>query len=256
MKTGGFTGNSFLRPRWPAPASVNSLFTLRGGGHSAGPYASFNLGDHVGDRDESVRRNRELLLGEAGLERVCWLHQVHGTGVVEADARTAVQEADAVWTSTPGLGCAIQVADCLAVLIASPDGSRVGAAHAGWRGLCQGVVPALMRAMELHEKDAVVWLSPAIGQAAFEVGPEVVEAFSHSSSFAGVPIELAFTRGSGDSWHADLAGLAQLQLRALGCSSVFGNSTCTYEHEGTFFSYRRDGVTGRMAALIWISRLA
>lgn len=195
-------------------------------------------------------------MADQGINNICWLSQVHGTRVIRAIKPTdtgMLPAADAVWASEPGIACAILVADCMPVLVTNRQGSVVGAAHAGWRGLCAGVIPNLLEAMALDPEDALVWLGPAIGQDAFEVGPEVLDSFQNSRPFQGLEVRDAFVSGQGDRLHADLYKLAKMQLSAMGCRSIFYDNLCTYTHSDRFFSYRREGATGRMAALIWIN---
>ncbi len=234
-----------LLPDWNLPASVRAVMTTREGGRSRGPYESFNLGAHVGDDDEAVHANRRRLAARLGLVREpAWLRQVHGATVVRAESVTEDTEADASWTDQPGVACVVMVADCLPVLLASRDGERVAAAHAGWRGLAAGVLEETVRALGGGELTA--WLGPAIGPDRFEVGPEVREAFvARSPEHAQ-----AFREGDGDRWLCDIYLLARRQLAALGVHDVHGGGFCTVT-DPRFFSFRRDGVTGRMAALIW-----
>jgi len=230
-----------------------ALSTTRDGGVSEAPYANFNLGDHVGDDAEAVRGNRDRLAqwlppGAA----ITWLEQVHGVDVVEAGDAASPPRADAAWTDTPGRVCAVLTADCLPVLFTTRQGSRVAAAHAGWRGLAGGVLEATVRALGAPPADLMAWLGPAIGPGAFEVGPEVREAFLAGP---GEP-EGCFVPGGARPGHflADLYGLARARLGALGLEAVYGGGYCTLAEEGRFFSYRRDGPTGRMATCIALSQ--
>lgn len=235
-----------ITPDWPAPARVKSLMTTREGGVSAEPYASWNLGDHVQDDSLAVAANRALLRQNLPAEPV-WLNQVHGTLVVQADAVIGVPDADAAFTRQPGTVCAVLTADCLPVLFCARDGSVVAAAHAGWRGLAAGVLEATLFAMGVVPDKVMAWMGAAIGSRAFEVGAEVRDTFIASHPQAAA----AFTPHR-DKWLADLYRLTRIRLEACGVTTVSGGGLCTYTDAACFYSYRRDGVTGRMATLIWI----
>ncbi len=237
----------WLRPQWAAPAGVRALMTTRAGGVSHGPYASFNLSERVGDDPFAVEQNRAVLRAVLPHDPV-WLHQVHGVDVVDAAAVSAPVTADAAWTRSHRVVCAVQVADCMPVLLADRAGTVVGIAHAGWRGLAAGVIERTAEAMRVAAGDLVAWLGPAIGQDAFEVGPEVRAAFLERDADAAP----AFRPGAPGKWHADLAALARLRLARLGVAAVAGGTWCTFTDEARFFSYRRSRVTGRMAALVWL----
>lgn len=255
----GVSGPDIIFPRWPAPAGIHAAFTLRSGsGISQPPFDTCNIAAHVGDEPHAVAGNRARLRASLGLpEEPAWLEQVHGNRVVDLDTgglgetRLAGSPgADAAVTRAPGRICAIQVADCMPVLFAAADGSAIGAAHAGWRGLAGGVLEATVRAMRTPPEELLVWLGPAIGQSHFEVGEEVRAAFMAADTGAAA----AFTANQRGRWQCDLQTLARRKLAALGVSGpcVFGGSWCTYADAGRFFSYRRDGRCGRMAALIWM----
>ena len=237
----------FLVPDWPAPAQVGALSTTRGGGVSAPPYGSLNLGDHVGDAPAAVVENRRRLVAALPAPP-CWLRQVHGTEVVDA-ARAAVDcEADAAFTRTPAAVCLIMTADCLPVLFCDRAGTVVAAAHAGWRGLAAGVLEATLHSMAVAPGDVLAWLGPAIGPAAFEVGDEVRETF-----VAGDPAAVsAFRVHSAGKWRADLFLLARQRLLRAGVTAVYGGGVCTFSDPERFFSHRRDRQTGRMATAIWL----
>ncbi len=249
---------SFIFPDWPAPASVRAAFTLRTGGISVPPYDTLNAGAHVGDAAEAVAENRRRIREQLRLPgEPVWLEQVHGIEVVElapgkgggaSAAVAAPPRADAVVTRNAGRVCAIQVADCMPVLFAARDGSAVGAAHAGWRGLAGGVLEETVRKLGVPPAGLVAWMGPAIGRAHFEVGGEVRDAFLSNDPGAGVVFDL----NSRGRWQCDLYALAKRRLAALGVGSVSGGEWCTYADASRFFSYRRDGQCGRMAALIWI----
>jgi len=238
-----------IRPDWPLSDSIQAFTTTRAGGVSRAPWESFNLGDHVGDHPAAVAANREQLQQFLGRARPQWLSQVHGIQVVEARAGGPVQEADASWSSTPGVACTVLTADCLPVLFADPAGPRVAAAHAGWRGLLNGVLEATLACFDAPER-VQIWLGPAIGPLAFEVGPEVRSAFC--DQHAGAEIAFVPSPLHPGRWLADLYQLAWQRLARAGVTQVSGGEYCTFTQQDLFFSYRRDGVTGRMASLIWI----
>lgn len=236
-------------PDWPVPPGVHALQTTRCGGVSRGKWQSFNLGTHVGDRPDDVAANRALL--ESALpSSPLWLSQVHGISVCDADRPqpTDPPEADAVLSRQSGRVCVVMTADCLPVLLCDHSGSVVAAAHAGWRGLQAGVLEATIAAMRVAPAKLSVWLGPAIGPAAFEVGAEVREAFVAADERAAD----AFTAGADGRWLADLYLLARQRLVRAGVSEVHGGGACTLQEPERYFSYRRDGVTGRMATLIWL----
>ena len=284
----------WLVPDWPAPAGVQALCTTRAGGVSQGPYVSMNLGTHVGDDPQAVQTNRARLQAALGQStpgaRPVFLSQVHGTGVAALTASTPDNtEADACVATDAGVVCTIMVADCLPVLLAHTSGAVVGAAHAGWRGLAGqsgvGVLESAMRALcerfqalslvnkaqaaienvaneadgfEAVARGTLAWLGPCIGPQAFEVGPEVREAFcaagpQYSACFVPSPTQQG-------KWLADLAGLARLRLQAMGVTRIYGNDSsaawCTVTQSARFFSHRRDtallGGSGRLAACIWL----
>lgn len=255
-----------LHPDWPAPASVRAAFSLRNGGVSGPPWASLNLGTHVGDDLAAVRENRRRLAVALDLPaEPCWLEQVHGTEVWRPGpgvtpigsmpfAPTAPPRADAVVVDRPGVVGAIMVADCIPVLFCDRDGRRVAAAHAGWRGLVAGVLENTVVAMGLPPSRLLSWLGPAIGPARFEVGGEVRETFLDAAGPDAVARTAAhFRPGQGDRWMCDLTGLARDRLQALGVAAVTGGEWCTASDPARFFSHRRDAPrTGRMAALVWI----
>ena len=239
-----------LTADWPAPARVRTLVTTRDGGVSLAPYASLNLGQHVGDDPAAVAENRARLRACLPAEPF-WLNQVHGIGVQEAcaDAPDVPPDADAGFTRQPGVVCAVMTADCLPVLLTDRSGSVVAAAHAGWRGLCNGIIEATIARMAVPANDILAWLGPAIGPDAFEVGPEVRAAFmahdpTAASAFAAIP---------DGKYLADIYLLARQRLNACGVTDVHGGDACTVTERERYFSYRRDGRTGRMASLIWLA---
>lgn len=239
-----------LIPDWPAPPGVRAVSTLRSGGLSQGPWASLNLGLGVGDDDHRVLENRRHLREVLGLAREPgWLRQVHGSAVVDlACCVQALPEADASLARGPVGVCAVLTADCLPVLFCDRDARVVAAAHAGWRGLAAGVLEATIDAMGCAPERILAWLGPAIGPRAFEIGPEVRAVFlEHDPACAA-----DFVPGQGDRWLADLQALARRRLMARGLQDIHACRACTFSEPERFFSYRRDGRTGRMASLIWL----
>ena len=235
-------------PDWPVPQNVKALQTTRNGGTSAVPYDSLNLGDHVGDVPLTVMRNRMLLAPLLPSEPV-WLRQVHGTTVTDTSvAGCGSPEADACMSRDRGAVCVVMTADCLPLLLCDEQGSVVAAVHAGWRGLCDGVIEQAVQAMNVPTQTLLAWLGPAIGPQAFEVGDEVRDAFIARQAGA----ESAFAAHAPGKWLADLYRLARLRLVALGINRIYGGGLCTYTERERFFSYRRDGTTGRMGTFIWL----
>lgn len=241
----------WIVPDWPVPPNVRALITTRTGGLSVCPYASLNPADHVGDDPQAVRRNREIV--RAALPNdPHWLKQVHSALVyrVSGDALT-VPEADAAVSAQPNQVCVVLTADCLPVLFCADDGSEVGAAHAGWRGLAAGILERTVESMTLPGARLLAYLGPAIGPRAFEVGPEVRAEFVAGDAQAAA----AFQSVAGsDKYLADLYLLARQRLARVGVTRIYGGDFCTYSEAQRFFSYRRDGATGRMAALIWLDK--
>lgn len=234
-------------PDWPAPAHVKALQTTRLGGISGAPYDSLNLGGHVGDAPLAVARNRMLLSTLLPSEPV-WLEQVHGTAVANSDAASCRPQADACIARHRAAVCVVMTADCLPVLLCDKQGSVVGAAHAGWKGLAAGVIEATVQAMNAVPQNIMAWLGPAISQNAFEVGDEVRATFvKHDPQAAS-----AFIPGQSGKWFADINALARLRLNTLGITQIYGGDYCTYREREKFFSYRRDGMTGRMGTFIWL----
>lgn len=257
----------WIVPDWPAPARVRALSTTRHGGVSAAPYGladgsvgGLNLGTHVGDAREAVDTNRARLAGRLpALPR--WLEQVHGCGVATADDTEGadVPRADASVSARAGHVCAIMTADCLPVLLCDRAGTVVGAAHAGWRGLCAGVIEATIERMAPRAGAApewLAWLGPAIGPSAFEVGAEVRAAFLAAAlDHERATVEAAFVAvpATPGKYLADIYALARTRLARAGCTAVYGGDACTVTDAERFYSYRRDGVTGRMATLVWLA---
>ncbi|CAG0940668.1 Polyphenol oxidase [Gammaproteobacteria bacterium] len=252
MAQGAVTGIELVEPDWPAPRRVRAVATTRRGGVSRGVHASLNLGDHVGDDPAAVAENRRRLAHALGLATApCWLRQVHGTAVADAGGAGPLPQADAMVASMPSAACVVLTADCLPVLFCDAAGSRVAAAHAGWRGLAAGVLEATVAALVasgVQAGDLLAWIGPAIGKAAYEVGDEVRAAF-----LAGDPRAASgFTANAGGRWQLDLPGLARQRLAAAGVRRVYGGSLCTHADPQRFFSHRRDGNCGRQATLVWL----
>lgn len=240
--------NDWLIPDWPAPAGVKACVTTRTGGVSLAPFDSLNLGDHVEDSPEAVLENRRRLTAAFAIQPA-WLRQVHGVVVVEADPGR-IAEADGSWTGTPGIACTAMTADCLPALFCNKSGTRVAAAHAGWRGLAAGVLEAAADSLDAAPADVLVWLGPAIGPKAFEVGPEVREAFMQQHPQTAQAFVPSHNPGK---FLADIYQLARLRLAARGITAVYGGVLCTVT-DPRFFSYRRSPRTGRFASLIWLER--
>lgn len=241
-----------MQPDWPAP--VGAWCSGREGGVSTGVFASLNLGTAVGDDPEAVAQNRQRFAARLGGAQPVWLQQVHGTRVLRlsaGDVHAPPQQADAAWTDEPGIACTAQVADCLPVLLATADGRAVAAAHAGWRGLAGGVldqtVAALCAGAGAEPAALHAWLGPCIGPAEFEVGSDVRAAFEDDAQHLRYQ-----PRPDGDPrWRADLPALARARLQRLGLRHISGGTWCTVSEPSRFFSYRRDGRTGRFAAAVW-----
>jgi len=237
---------------WPVPANVGIAMTNRHGGVSVHPYDSLNLGLHVGDVEERVMVNRDLLCKQLALTaEPVWLEQVHGTHVLNLDALSLAHTADtpiadASYSRTAGRVCAVMTADCLPVLLCNQAGTEVAAAHAGWRGLCDGVIEATAAQFSSPMDELIAYLGPAIGPQKFEVGVEVKQAFC-----ALHPQSAACFIPSGNKYLADIIGLAKLRLSLLGINPIYSADICTVS-DTDYFSYRRDKVTGRMASLIWL----
>lgn len=236
-------------PEWPAPTNVKSLQTTRAGGISVAPYDQLNLGLHVGDQPLHVVANRQQLGRFVPTEPI-WLSQVHGVEVVDATLASCQPQADAAYARVANAVCTVMTADCLPVLLCNNSGSVVAAAHAGWRGLLAGVLEATIASMRVAPASLLAWLGPAIGPRAFLVGTEVRDAFvAHDRDAA-----IAFTAQPDAKWLADIYLLAKQRLRKFGVEAVYGGGLCTFSSAERFFSYRRDGATGRMASMIWLDR--
>lgn len=245
--------SAFLRPAWPAPARVRAAFTTRLGGHSAGPFGALNLGTRVGDDPAAVAANRAAVARALGLPAPPqWLHQVHGTELVAAVADGIERNGDAAWTRRHGVVCAVQSADCLPMLLCDRAGSLVAAVHGGWRGLAAGIVQRVLIGLGVAPDGLLAWLGPAICGRCYEVGAEVRAAFCTADDRLAAQFRPA---DRPEHWLADLAGIARAQLEASGvpAEAIHGGDRCTYEDGRRFYSHRRDGPTGRMAALIWLA---
>ena len=251
----GRPGVSVMAPEWQVDARIGALMTTRAGGVSAAPFDSLNLGRSAGDARAAVDENRRRFEAALGVP-TRYLSQVHGTRVARlTHADVASSQADAAITTEPGLACTVMVADCLPVLFAAPGARGVGAAHAGWRGLSAGILEASVQALcestDCEPGELVAWLGPCIGPRQFEVGADVLEAFGRAAAghFSARP------RFDGSSrWLADLPALARDRLQAAGVTRISGGTWCTVEDRLRFFSFRRDRVTGRMAAAVWVRR--
>lgn len=242
-------GICWIEPEWPAPPRVRAVSTLRRGGVSVAPFDSLNLALHVGDDRNTVLQNRRLLASAVSLPgEPCWLQQVHGTQVVEARSYHEPPPADAAFTAQTGRICAIMTADCLPVLLCSSDGTCVAAAHAGWRGLSAGVLEATIQAMNVPAAQLLAWLGPAIACNAYEVGDDVRQAFVARDAANN----RYFIPNDNRRWQADISGLARSALQQLGVTAIFDDAACAANDAAQFFSYRRDGRTGRMASMIWL----
>ncbi len=236
-----------LTPDWPAPPQVRACVTTRAGGISLPPYAALNLATHVGDAPAAVAENRRRLVEALDLPAPPrWLSQVHGTHCVDATTAADGAQADASYALRPGIVCAVLTADCLPVLLCDRAGTRVAAVHAGWRGLRDGVVAAALRRLDCPPRELIAWIGPGIGTDAYVVGADFRARF-----VALDPASAACFEHRADGWHADLAALAGRQLAAAGVGCTVQANLCTYA-DPRFYSYRRDGVTGRLASLIWL----
>ena len=243
----------WIVPDWPAPACIRAFITTRSGGVSTGPYASLNLGFATDDTPESTAENRRRVRAVTGNEPA-WLRQVHGTGVIDAGMATDRPEADASYTRAAQVVCAIMVADCLPILLTDRAGTMVAAAHCGWRGLAGGILENTIRCMTdagISRDDLLAWVGPGIGPRAFEIGEDVYDAFVARDDGA----REHFRPHLPGKWHADLPALARRALARSGVTQTYGGTGCTFDEPARFYSYRRDGNTGRMAALIWRERV-
>lgn len=243
---------NLLFPDWPAPENVRAVSSKRMNGYSEGVFQSFNLGDHVGDDPSRVHNNRQRFQALAGMPSApLWLQQVHGVAVVRPELSSVQGDAvvaDAAYSCMPKTVCTVMTADCLPLLVCDKAGQEVAAIHAGWRGLAAGVIEQTLQHFQAKASDIMVWLGPAIGPASFEVGAEVRAAFIQQQAAAAA----AFKVHCHGKYLADIYLLARQRLATLGISAVYGGEYCTYLQAEHFFSYRRDGQTGRMASAIWL----
>ena len=250
-----------IKPHWPAPATIHTLVTTRQGGISSSPYDSLNLGDHVGDQPPLVIANRQILRKQLPAEPL-WLKQIHSIQVstpkIRQQSSSTLIEADAAVTNIPDEVLVVMSADCLPVLFSNANGTVIGAAHAGWRGLCGGVLEntvseMLKLAPQSSANDLIAWMGPAIGPESYEVGEDVVGRFQecrlHDMQKCFLPIA-----NKPGKYLADIYQLARDRLKKVGVVAIYGGDQCTVQDGERFFSYRRDGVTGRFASLIWISQ--
>jgi len=239
-----------ISPDWPAPENVHAWSTFRKGGYSDEPYDQMNLAEHVGDDIKTVKRNRQFLTQSLTLPtEPRWLEQVHGINVIKADSIAQSNVADGSISRKPGCVCVVMTADCLPVLLCDEQGTVIAAVHAGWRGLLKGIIPAAIDKMQIKNEQILAWLGPAIGPESFEVGTEVKDAYLSADSTNN----RAFQPTTEGRYLANLYQLAQLQLTRLGVKEIYGQTWCTFKDKENYFSYRRDGVTGRMASMIWMS---
>ena len=248
--TSGNHGIELIQPDWPAPDNVHAFTTTRNGGASQGRYSSLNLATHVGDQPQHVAQNRGRLRQHVGLSAEPeWLSQCHGARVIELTARKNTQspQADAAYSRDVGVVCAVLTADCLPVLMCDRHGSQVAAIHAGWRGLHAGIISNTVQRFDCAPRELLVWLGPAIGPQAFEVGEDVYNAFVSKSRGN----QAAFESSGDGRWRCDIYRLARLELQMLGIDATYGGRWCTCTDAGRFYSFRRDGETGRMASAIW-----
>lgn len=253
--------HNWIIPNWPVAANVHAISTTRQGGFSTDAFSSMNLGDHVNDDPKTVQRNRSYLHEILQLpSEPFWLQQVHDTAVVELDKNPIDNKADAAVTHQAGQVCVIMTADCMPVLFSDRQGQCIAAAHAGWRGLCEGVLENTLQYFDCPREDILVWLGPAIGSEVFEVGHEVREAFLEAAKSRGLNQDemanafhhSANTQPTENKWRADLYALARQRLQALGVKAIYSDESCTFSDTTRFYSYRRESKTGRMATLIWM----
>ncbi len=242
--------SSFITPDWPAPEGVRAVSTTRQGGNSQPPFATFNLATHVADDPQQVAENRDYLQQQLNLpSSPAWMNQVHGIELhTLVEPQLTPLNGDGVVSHKAGLVCAVMTADCLPVLLCDRSGQAVAAVHAGWRGLCSGIIERTIQQMQRPSEQLLAWLGPAIGPDAFQVGAEVRDRFIAHNPVA----EKAFVRQDESHWLADLYQLARQRLLSQGVSAIYGGQYCTFQQNDLFFSYRREGKTGRMASLIWL----
>lgn len=242
---------------WPAPSNIRATTTLRTGGHSKGPFSSFNLGYHVNDDPQSVRYNHEKLIRELDLlTPPYWLNQIHGTHAVQIEPTLPTNTtltADASFTQHPNLVCAIMTADCVPILLCNKKGTLVAAIHAGWKGLLGDIIAKTINSLPCSPNDLMAWIGPAIGPDHFEINETIYNSFIQKNSV----LKEAFFQPTPQQWYADLFTLTRLILNQNQIKEIFGGHWCTYREHDLFFSHRRDGgITGRMATLIWLENLS
>lgn len=239
--------NNYIKPSWPAPNNIHAYTTTRRNGCSQAPYQSFNLADHVGDNPIAVQKNREQLKAELQLpNEPKWLQQIHSNIVISNDLPNSTP-ADAAYTKNSDVVCTVLTADCLPILVANKQGTKVAAIHAGWRSLANSLIENTIHS--IGNNNLLIWLGPAIGPTAFEVGRDVYQIFTDHDPAA----KQAFTKIDNNKWLADIYLLATQRLNKLGVYDIYGGDFCTYTDQHDFYSYRREDLTGRMASLIWIA---
>ncbi len=244
----GMINSDWIIPDWPVNPRVKAVSSTRLGGVSLAPFNSLNLGLHVGDDESAVNHNRAKLEQAIQLPNSpFWLDQVHGTDVITLPSTSRNNTADASFTETVGEVCCVMTADCLPVLFCNQSGSMVAAAHAGWKGLVAGVLENTLSRFQDDPDDILVWLGPAISAKAFEVGNDVRDQFLQYDAQS-----MHAFKPHSDKWLADIYALAKFRLHQLGVTHIYGGEFCTYSDPERFFSYRRDGITGRQASCIWI----
>jgi len=239
--------SNWLQAEWPAPAFIKAGISLRQGGVSKAPYDSLNIATHVGDDVDAVEQNRNMLVLPNMPQ---WLEQIHSTQAVLLPCDITTPKADASYTVEREVVCAVMTADCLPLLITDTKGSCVAAIHAGWRGLCDGIIETTIETLPAKNEELLVWLGPAIGANVYEIGVEVYDAFTKNDAEA----KQAFTSTSAQHWLFDIYCLAKQRLQRIGVRQIFGGDHCTLSEKEHFFSYRRDNITGRMASMIWIEK--
>jgi purine-nucleoside/S-methyl-5'-thioadenosine phosphorylase / adenosine deaminase len=244
------TSSDLIIPDWPAPNNIKAISTTRHGGVSQYPYTQLNLGTHVGDDPHLVSQNRAHITQSLNLpEEPRWLEQVHGTTIIESQHWQQDIKVDAIFSQQTGHVCAVMTADCLPILLCNQQGDTIAAIHAGWRGLAAGIIEKTIQKFSCEPQEIIAWLGPAIGPSQFEVGLEVYELF-----VANAPVACeAFKINGPHHYLADIYLLARQRLEKNNVQKVFGGDFCTVSDEERFFSYRRDGITGRMASMIWIT---
>lgn len=237
---------NLIHANWPAPKNITAFTTTRLNGHSLGPYASLNLAHHVSDNPIAVEKNRSLLLSQYGVPSAPrWLTQTHSTTVVCADDVFSPIEADASYTQTPRLVCAILTADCLPILLCNKHGTQVAAVHAGWRGLAHGILKKTVSTFK-NPNDVMSWLGPAISRKQYEIGEETFKQLATSTN------KHCFEATQKNKYFCDLYAIARHQLKELGIHDIYGGEHCTFQENDLFFSYRKNATTGRIASLIWL----